>query len=154
NAQAFLDDTFLVISGDSLTNINLADLINYHKREEALATLAIYKLANPVDYGVIITNNQGHITHFQEKPSRGTVMSDQVNTGIYILEPEVLDFFPANTPFDFANDLFPMLHQKGHHLHGYVAQGYWCDVGNMAEYMRATGDTLEGRIAGIDLGQE
>lgn len=154
NAQTHLDSTFLVISGDALTNINLTDLVAYHKQEESLATLAIYKLANPVDYGVIITNNQGHITHFQEKPSRGTVMSDYVNTGIYVLEPEVLDYFPANTPFDFANDLFPMLHQKGHHLHGYVAQGYWCDVGNIAEYMRATGDTLEGKVTGLELGQQ
>ncbi len=154
NAQKFLDDTFLVISGDALTNFNLTDLIEYHKKANTLATLAIYNVANPVDYGVITTNNEGHITRFQEKPSRGSVMSDHVNTGIYVLEPETLDFFASNTPFDFANDLFPMLHhEKGHTLYGYIAKGYWCDVGNIAEYMRATANALDGKIEGMDLGQ-
>jgi mannose-1-phosphate guanylyltransferase/phosphomannomutase len=153
NAQEFLDDTFLVISGDALTNFNLTELVDYHKNANTLATLAIYNIANPVDYGVITINNDGHITRFQEKPSRGSVMSDYVNTGIYMLEPEVLDYFEANIPFDFSHDLFPMLHEQGYILHGYPAGGYWCDVGNIAEYMRATANALEGEITGLDLGQ-
>jgi len=153
NAQEFLDETFLVISGDALTNFNLTQLANYHKNANTLATLAIYNIANPVDYGVITINNHGHITRFQEKPSRGSVMSDHVNTGIYVLEPEILDFIEPNTPFDFANDLFPMLHEQGYTLHGYIAEGYWCDVGNISEYMRATANALEGEVEGLDLGQ-
>lgn len=153
NAQEFLNDTFLVISGDALTDFNLTDLIKYHKKNNTLATLAIYNIANPVEYGVITTNNQGHITRFQEKPSRGSVMSDHVNTGIYVLEPEILDFIAPNTPFDFAKDLFPMLHNQGHTLYGYIADGYWCDVGNIAEYMRATANALEGGIEGLDRGK-
>lgn len=152
NAQELLDDTFLVISGDALTNFDLTRLIAYHKNANTLATLALYNVTNPVDYGVISTNSAGHITRFQEKPSRGSVMSDHVNTGIYVLEPEILDYIPANTPFDFANDLFKMLHEQKNILHGYVAEGYWCDVGNISEYIRATSNALEGHVPGLDLG--
>lgn len=152
NAQQFLDDTFLVISGDALTNFNLTKLIDYHKNANTLATLALYNVTNPLEYGVITINNRGHITRFQEKPSRGSVMSDYVNTGIYILESEILDYVPANTPFDFAKDLFRMLHERGYPLHGFIAGGYWCDVGNISEYIRATANALEGQVEGMDLG--
>lgn len=152
NAQKHLDDTFIVISGDAVTNFDLTKLVDYHKKAKTLATLAIYNIANPVDYGVININSEGHITRFQEKPSRGSVMSDYVNTGIYVLEPNVLDFFEPNTPFDFGHDLFPMLHKQGYTLHGYIAEGYWCDVGNINEYMRATANALEGVVSGLDLG--
>jgi len=152
NAQDFLDETFVVISGDALTNINLTGLSEYHKNANTLATLALFNLANPVEYGVITINSEGHITRFQEKPSRGSVMSDHVNTGIYVLEPEILEYVPADTPFDFANDLFKMLHEQGRPLHGYITDGYWCDVGNIAEYTRATANALEGQVEGLDLG--
>lgn len=152
NAQKYLDEPFIVISGDALTNIDLTKLIDYHKQANTLATLALYNVANPVEYGVITTNSSGHITRFQEKPSRGSVMSDHVNTGIYVLEPDILDFVPENTAYDFAQDLFKSLHEQGHKLHGYIADGYWCDVGNIAEYMRATANALEGQIQGLDLG--
>ncbi|MBN1219071.1 MAG: NTP transferase domain-containing protein [Anaerolineae bacterium] len=152
NTQAYLDDTFLVISGDSVTNLNLTELIEYHKKSNTLATLALYRLADPMDYGVININHKGQITNFQEKPGRGTVMSDYVNTGIYVLEPKILDFFEPNISFDFANDLFPLVHEQGHPLYGYVAGGYWCDVGNIAEYMRATANALHGEVDGLDLG--
>ncbi|MCG3212170.1 MAG: Glucose-1-phosphate adenylyltransferase [Anaerolineae bacterium] len=152
NAQEFLDDTFLVISGDALTNFNLTKLHDYHKNANTLATLALYNVSNPVEYGVITINSSGHITRFQEKPSRGNVMSDYVNTGIYMLEPEILDYVPPNTPFDFAKDLFRMLHERGYPLHGFIADGYWCDVGNITEYIRATANALEGQIEGMDLG--
>jgi len=153
NSQDLLDDTFLVISGDSLTNINLTKLVEYHKENKSLATLALYRLSDPVDYGIINLNSEGQISRFQEKPGRGSVMSDYVNTGIYVLEPEILDFFDPNVPFDFSNDLFPMLHEKGYPLYGYVAEGYWCDVGNIAEYLRATNNALHGEVEGIDLGR-
>ena len=152
NAQAHLDETFMVISGDALTDFNLTKLIEYHKSVNTLATLALYNLADPVDYGVISLSNTGQITRFQEKPGRGSVMSDYVNTGIYVLEPEILDFFETNTPFDFANDLFPLLHEQGYPLYGYIDSGYWCDVGNIVEYMRATADALEQNVKHLDIG--
>ena len=153
SAQKLLDGTFLVISGDALTNVNLAKLIGYHQNRKTLATLALYTLANPVEYGVININNQGKIIRFHEKPSRGSVMSDYVNTGIYVLEPEILDYVDLNVPFDFAKDLFPMVHERSEPLYGYVAAGYWCDVGNIPEYMRATGDALSGKVEGLNLGR-
>ncbi len=152
NVQDLLDDTFLVISGDALTNFNLTKIVTHHKNNKALATLALYKLADPLDYGVVTLNQQGHISRFQEKPSRGLVMSDYVNTGIYVLEPEVLNHIETDAPFDFANDLFPLLQKRGYSLNGYVSEGYWCDVGNISQYIHANADALEGRVEGIDLG--
>lgn len=154
NAQEFLDETFLVISGDALTNFNLHKLVDYHKSTGTLATLALYNLADPIDYGVINLGSDGQILRFHEKPGRGLVMSDYINTGIYVLEPEILNFFEPNTAFDFANNLFPLLHVQGYPLYGYVGEGYWCDIGNIAEYMRANADALEGRVPGLDLGQQ
>ncbi len=153
NAREFLDDTFLVISGDALTNFNLTHLAQYHKQADTLATLALYNLPDPMDYGVITVNSSGQIIRFQEKPSRGSVMSDYINTGVYMLEPEVLDFVDPQTPFDFANDLFPMLHEHGYPLYGYPASGYWCDIGHLGAYMQATASALEGLVDGIDLGR-
>lgn len=154
NAQNLLNDTFIVISGDALTNFNLTKIVEYHKKKNSIATLALYRVPNPTDYGVITLNNEGHISRFQEKPSRGSVMSDYANTGIYVLEPEVLDYFPPNVPFDFAKDLFPLLRERGHALYGYVVDGYWCDIGNISEYMRATADALYGNVEGLDIGHQ
>lgn len=152
NAQKYLDDTFIVISGDALTNFDITSLVAYHKSINTLATLALYSVSNPIEYGVITLNNDSQILRFQEKPGRGSVMSDHVNTGIYVLEPEILDYFGFNVTFDFAKDLFPMVHERGHPVYGYVAEGYWCDVGNIPEYMRATADCLTGKVEGLDLG--
>ncbi|RME79635.1 MAG: nucleotidyl transferase [Chloroflexi bacterium] len=152
-AQDLLDDTFLVISGDAVTNIDLRKVVEFHRARGALATLALYSLDNPVEYGVITTDEEGRILRFQEKPSRGSVMSDRVNTGIYVLEPEILDYFAPDTPFDFARDLFPMIHEQKKPLYGFTVDGYWCDVGNIPEYMRANADALLGKIEGLNLGQ-
>ncbi|MFQ5612095.1 MAG: sugar phosphate nucleotidyltransferase [Anaerolineae bacterium] len=152
NAQYLLDDTFLVISGDALTNFNLSDIIQYHRKQKAKATVTLYRVKNPLEYGVIITNSEGHITKFLEKPSWGQVISDTVNTGIYVLEPEVLDLFEANVPYDFSGDLFPLMLERNDRIVGWVADGYWCDIGNISEYRRALTDLLEGKIQEIDLG--
>jgi len=152
-AQSMLDDTFLVISGDAVTDIDLGALVAYHKAKKALATITLYHVPNPLEYGVVIADDQGRIRQFLEKPSWGEVISDTVNTGIYVLEPQVLDYFQPAIAFDFSKDLFPILLSKGDPLYGYVARGYWCDVGNLAEYMRASNDILEGRVQVAELGQ-
>ena len=146
NAQQFLDEPFLVISGDAVTDFDLSAIVQYHKSQKALATLTLYRVPNPLEYGVVIVNKEGRIREFQEKPSWGEVISDTVNTGIYVLEPQVLDYFEAGKSFDFSKDLFPILLEKSDPLYGYVAGGYWCDVGNVQEYMRASADLLEGRV--------
>jgi mannose-1-phosphate guanylyltransferase/phosphomannomutase len=154
NAQVYLDDTFLVVSGDALTDLDLDAIVAYHKAKGARATLTLYRVPNPLEYGVVITDDEGRILEFQEKPSWGEVISDTVNTGIYVLEPDVLDYFEDGQAFDFSKDLFPILLRKGDPLYGHISEGYWCDVGNIQEYMRASNNLLEGRVQIDPIGQE
>lgn len=147
NAEKFLDGTFLVISGDALTDIDLRSAIEFHKKRQAIATLVLTPVETPLEYGVVITDTDGRITQFLEKPSWGEVFSDRVNTGIYILEPEVLGYFKPGQNFDFSKDLFPLLLKARKPLYGYVASGYWCDVGNLNQYRQAHYDALEGRVS-------
>ncbi|MBU1879074.1 MAG: NDP-sugar synthase, partial [Chloroflexi bacterium] len=152
HAQKHLDDTFLVISGDALTDVDLTRIVEYHQQKKAQATLTLYRVPNPLEYGVIITDEDGHIRQFLEKPSWGEVFSDTINTGIYVLEPEVLDYFKPGQVFDFSKDLFPEILDRGQPIYGYVADGYWCDVGSLQEYMRATGDLLGSKVQVGELG--
>jgi mannose-1-phosphate guanylyltransferase/phosphomannomutase len=146
NAEEQLTEPFLVISGDALTDYNLTDIIQYHKEKKALATLTLAHVDNPLEYGVIITNEEGHITQFLEKPSWGEVFSDTINTGIYVLDPQIFSYFEKNVQYDFSQELFPYMLKKGDPIYGYIANGYWCDVGNLSEYMRANADALQGNV--------
>ena len=147
NAEEQLTEPFLVISGDALTDYNLTEFINYHNEKKSMATLLLAHVHNPLEYGVIITNEDGHIAQFLEKPSWGEVFSDTINTGIYMLDPKIFSYFEKNKQFDFSQELFPMMLKKGDPIYGYVAQsGYWCDVGNLSEYMRANADALLGHV--------
>ncbi|WIG58448.1 MAG: Mannose-1-phosphate guanylyltransferase / Phosphomannomutase [Ktedonobacterales bacterium] len=156
NAEEFLDEPFIVISGDALTDFNLSDIIQYHQERKSLATLTLAHVANPLEYGVIIADDHGHITQFLEKPSWGEVFSDTINTGIYLLDPVVFDYIEKDKQVDFSQDVFPAMLKKGDPIYGYVASGYWCDVGNLAEYMKANADVLQNRVnaplTGTDLG--
>src|SRR2546430_2751715 len=112
-----------------------------------MATLMLAQVLNPLEFGVIITNQDGHITEFLEKPSWGEVFSDTINTGIYMLDPKIFSYFEKNKQFDSSQELFPMMLRNGDPIYGYVAEsGYWCDVGNLPEYMRANADVLQGRV--------
>ncbi|HEX6798156.1 MAG TPA: mannose-1-phosphate guanyltransferase [Ktedonobacterales bacterium] len=156
NAEGLLQEPFLVISGDALTDYDLSAITKYHNEKRSLATLTLAHVANPLEYGVIITDTRGHITQFLEKPSWGEVFSDTINTGIYVLDPSVFSYIPKDKPTDFSQDVFPAMLKKGDPLYGYIANGYWCDVGNLAEYMKANADVLQGRVnvplTGTDLG--
>ena len=156
NAEEFLDEPFLVISGDALTDFNLSEVIKFHTEHKAVATLTLAHVANPLEYGVIITDDTGHIRQFLEKPSWGEVFSDTINTGIYVLDPVIFSYFEKNKPYDFSQELFPRMLEKGDPIYGYIADGYWCDVGNLAEYMKANADVLQNRVdvqlTGMDLG--
>ncbi|MDI9419023.1 MAG: sugar phosphate nucleotidyltransferase [Bacillota bacterium] len=147
NAKAFLDQPFIVVSGDCLTDIDLSAAVGFHRKKGALATLVLTRVANPLSYGVVITNDEGRITQFLEKPSWSEVFSDTVNTGIYILEPEVLDAIPDQEKYDFSQNLFPKLLAQQAPLYGYVAEGYWSDVGNLEVYRQAQLDCLDGKVA-------
>jgi len=153
HVEDHLDDTFLVVSGDAITDFDLQAAVAFHRQKKALATLVLYRVPNPLEYGVIILDEEGRVRQFQEKPGWGEVMSDTVNTGLYILEPRVLDYLEPGVPFDFSQNLFPLLLERGEPLYGYVAGGYWCDIGDVQEYMRATRDVLEGRVNLPPIGQ-
>ena len=146
NGEEFLDETFLVISGDALTDFDLQKAIDYHREKKALATLVLTTVDNPLEYGVVITEKTGEISRFLEKPSWGEVFSDTVNTGIYILEPQVLAEFPAEKKYDFSQDLFPKLLKEEKPMYGCVLDGYWCDIGNLQQYQQAHFDILDRKV--------
>lgn len=146
NAASLLSETFLVISGDCLTDIDLTEAVSFHRRNKALVTIVLTSQENPLEYGVVMTDSSGKITRFLEKPGWGEVFSDTVNTGIYILEPEVLGYIPDGKKYDFSRDLFPLLLAEGKPLYGCVLPGYWCDIGNLEEYMQAQRDMLSGLV--------
>lgn len=136
------DDRILIISGDVLTDFDLTDAIRFHEEKGADATLVLTRVPNPLQFGVVIVDDDGNITRFLEKPSWGEVFSDTINTGIYIIENEILQMIPYKEDFDFSKDLFPMMMQEGKKLCGYIAEGYWRDVGNLGEYHEASMDCL------------
>lgn len=146
NAKEFLDQTFIVISGDALTDLDLTQAVNFHKQKGAIATLVLTRVDAPLEYGVVITDESGRVRQFLEKPSWGEVFSDTVNTGIYVLEPEVLSYFQQQQKFDFSKDLFPLLLAKGLPLYGVTLPGYWCDIGNLQQYLQAHNDILSGQV--------
>jgi len=146
NAEAFLDETFIVISGDALTDINLDKAIEFHKKSGAMATLVLKKVESPIEYGVVVTDQMGRITRFLEKPSWGEVFSDTVNTGIYVLAPEVLSYFKANQLFDFSKDLFPILLNQNKPMYGFVTDDYWCDIGDLDAYVSVQNDILDRKV--------
>ncbi|MGI8424814.1 MAG: sugar phosphate nucleotidyltransferase [Chloroflexota bacterium] len=150
NAEDLLDEPFIVISGDALTDFNLNQIVQHHQRQASMATLTLYRVPNPLEYGVVIIDGDTRVIRFLEKPSWGEVFSDTVNTGIYVLDPTVFKYVPAGIPVDWSNDVFPKLLASGDPMFGYVASGYWCDVGNLVEYGRANADMLHG-LCNLDM---
>lgn len=147
NAAGFLPGTFVVISGDALTDLDISQAVAFHKERGSQATLVLHRQQIPLEYGVVITDNEDRITRFLEKPSWGEVFSDTVNTGIYILEPAVLDYFEEGRQFDFSKDLFPRLLEDGVPMYGYISDSYWCDIGDLRSYRQAQFDVLEGKVS-------
>jgi mannose-1-phosphate guanylyltransferase/phosphomannomutase len=145
-----LNGTFVIISGDALTDFDLKPAIEFHRARGSVATLVLTRVTNPLEYGVVITEPDGRVRHFLEKPSAGEVFSDTVNTGIYILEPQVLARVDPNRPTDFSQHLFPALLADNEPMFGYVADGYWTDIGNLEQYRAANQDCLRGAVS-VDL---
>ena len=146
-AEDALDEPFLVISGDALCDIDLGALVRFHQEKEALVTIGLVSVDNPLEFGIVVTDDEGRIERFLEKPSWGQVFTDTINTGIYVLDPEVLRHVPEGQPFDFSKELFPLLLEMGRPLYGYVAEGYWQDIGNLDQFRQANFDALDQRVA-------
>ena len=145
-AEEALDETFLVISGDALCDIDLGALVRFHKEKGAMVTIGLKSVPNPLEFGIVVTDEDGRIERFLEKPSWGQVFTDTINTGIYVLEPEVLRHVPVDTPYDFSKELFPLLLEMGRPLYGYVCEGYWQDIGNLDQYRQANFDALDEKV--------
>jgi mannose-1-phosphate guanylyltransferase/phosphomannomutase len=145
-ASAKLDETFLVISGDALCDLDLTSLVARHEETGAAVTIGLKSVDNPLEFGIVVTDEDGRVERFLEKPSWGQVFSDTINTGIYVLDPEVLTHVPADEPYDFAKELFPLLLEMGRPIYGHVLDGYWQDIGNLDQYRQANFDALDENV--------
>jgi len=139
-------ETFVVIGCDDVTTIDLHAAIAFHRSRKATATIVLGRADDVRQYGVVVTDEDGRIRSFQEKPARGTELSKLVNTGVYVFEPSVLEHIPANTFYDFGKQVFPHLLRSEERFFGMVQDAYWCDIGTPAEYRRVHRDALEGRV--------
>jgi len=147
NAEdALRDDSFLVISGDALTDMDLSEMVSFHKENGALVTVGLARVPDPLEFGIVIADEDGRIQRFLEKPTWGQVFSDTVNTGVYIMEPEVLAEVSAKESVDWSHDVFPKLLARGAPIYGYISDKYWEDVGTLESYMKAQADVLSRQV--------
>lgn len=138
---------FVVVGCDDLTNLPLDKLLEFHARKNAIATIGLVERDEVHQYGVVVTDANGKITGFQEKPAKGTERSRLVNTGIYAFTPEIFNHIPHGVFYDFGKNVFPSLQEAGEAFYGYDARSaYWCDIGTPGEYRRATSDVLTGKF--------
>lgn len=152
NAKAFLDQTFIVLSGDGITNADLTKAVQFHKQKGSKVTIVLKEVEIPIEYGIVLTDEEGRIQRFFEKPSWSEVFSNLANTGIYIIEPEILDYIEDGKPFDFSKDLFPKLLKEKIPMFGFKMDGYWCDIGDVGSYIKAHRDIfMLGGILDLDL---
>ena len=140
------DETFVVVSGDALTDVDLGDLVAFHKEKKALATIALRRVYDTSEFGVVEVDGEDNISGFQEKPDPQEAISTLANTGVYVLEPRVLEYIPENTFFDFARDVFPLLLQAGERFVGYQGDFYWSDIGTLETYRQPQYDVLSGNV--------
>ena len=145
--QNFLqDDTFLVMSGDALTDLDIMGLLEFHKKKGALATLVVTRVEDPSDFGVVLMDDNNRIIGFQEKPPREKALSNLANSGIYIFEPQIFDLIPEGSFYDFGRELFPRLVDMNYPFYGYVNDRYWNDVGSLDQYQQGNFDALSGKV--------
>jgi mannose-1-phosphate guanylyltransferase/phosphomannomutase len=146
-AARHLGERFMIISGDLLTDFDLTQAIAFHEEKQAKATITLTSVTDPLQFGVVITDKDARVTKFLEKPGWGEVFSDTINTGIYILEPEVLDLIPEGENRDWAKDVFPKMLENGDALFGCNMRGYWADIGNPEAYLEVCQDICHGKVA-------
>jgi len=146
-SQAFFEDeTFLVVGGDDISDIDLSGLMALHREKNAASTIATTVVDDPSQFGIVVTDEDGRITRFLEKPKGGDVFSDTANTGVYVFEPDVFDLIPPDTFWGFGNNVFPSLLAEGRPLYGFATTAYWKDVGNLQVYRQTNFDALAGRV--------
>jgi NDP-sugar pyrophosphorylase family protein len=144
-AANLIDDTVIVLNGDVLTDINILEILDYHRKKNAEATIAITRVMNPGGYGLIEADSKGKVVRFTEKPAEDDVTGDTINAGIYILEPSILERIPGKGPQSLERELFPSMVQEGAPVYAYLSHGYWQDIGNPQKYLEATFGIISGR---------
>ncbi len=147
HAAQHVDDTFFVLNGDTFSDIDYTEMLQLHRRNKAMATIALTRVEDPTLFGVVETGPEGRVTAFIEKPARDQVTSHWINAGVYILEPAVLDYIPDNEFYMFEKGVFPALLAKGAPVYSYASQAYWIDVGRPSQYHRLNCDMLEGKCS-------
>lgn len=147
NCEWFLDDSFAVVSGDALTDIELQQMMQFHKKQGALATIALKAVQEVEQFGIVVTDDGHRIERFQEKPRPEEACSRLANTGIYIFEPEIFKYIPPRQFYDFGKQLFPHLVKIKAPFFGMPVSNYWCDIGSISSYKEAQVDALVGRVA-------
>lgn len=148
-SEKFIKDDFLVISGDVMTNFNLTDFYDFHKEKKSLASISLYSSENPVQYGIVLTDNESRIVRFLEKPLSSEIFSDTINTGIYYFSKDIFPHIPEGENYDFSKDLFPSLLRDDIPIYGYKTPGYWRDIGTLEEYLSANHDVLSDKLEHI-----
>ncbi|MCP9888999.1 NDP-sugar synthase [Cyanobium sp. ATX 6A2] len=153
NFQRFFDDTFVVLCGDALIDLDLSEAVRRHREKGALASLVTKRVPRDQvsSYGVVVTDDNGQVLSFQEKPAVGEAASDMINTGIYIFEPEVIDFIPSGVPFDIGSDLFPLLVKSGAPFFALPMEFEWVDIGRVPDYWQAIRSVLMGEVRQVQI---
>ncbi len=140
------DDTFIVVGGDDLSDMDIGRLLKAHKDKKALATIGLSLVDDPSQYGIVLLNEEGRVTRFLEKPKGEVIFSNMANTGFYVFEPEVFDLIPRGTFYLLGRTLFPLLLQQQRPVYGHLTASYWRDVGDLAAYRSAHLDALADRV--------
>ena len=149
-AQDGLTERFVIVSGDVLTDADLGKAVSFHEERGAEITLVLKEVEDPSEFGIVVIDDaDGHVQRFLEKPEEGEVFSYTANTGIYVVEPGVLEHIPEGREYDFSEDLFPKFLEEGRPMYGYVMEGYWQDIGNIGQYMDAQRAVLDGKVEGV-----
>jgi len=145
--EHFFDDTFIVIGGDDITDLDLTRLLRYHKEKRAIATIALSLVDDPSEYGIALLNERGRITRFLEKPRGEVIFSNAANTGVYVFEPEIFDLIPRGVTYGFGANLLPLLLEQRRPFYGFLTSSYWKDVGNLRTYQQTHVDAMQGRVS-------
>jgi NDP-sugar pyrophosphorylase family protein len=151
NVSEFLDETFVVASGDVLADVDIKEIYDYHKDKKGVATMALTTVKNPTEYGIVGLDEDNRIVKFKEKPKEDEVFSNLINAGIYILEPEVLNYIPENTMFDFSKNVFPALLENNQPIFGASISGLWMDIGRPSDVLKATFQVVERNGSELDI---
>lgn len=149
----FFDDTFVVLCGDALIDLDLTAAVKWHKSKGAIATVVMKSVPKEEvsSYGVVVTDEDGKIKAFQEKPSVEEALSTSINTGIYIFEPEIFDYIPSGVEYDLGGQLFPKLVEMNAPFYGVTMDFQWVDIGKVPDYWRAIRDVLMGKVKNVSI---